>query len=146
MKLSICTDPELEETEIIIKCPGITEETEKIIAALRMAGDQITAIKSGELHILDISAIAYIETVDRRTFIYTQGDMYESRLRLYEMEERLCSGSFLRISKACIVNLKFICSLRSELDRKIRITLENGEQLIASRQYAEELKKRLGVR
>lgn len=59
---------------------------------------------------------------------------------------RLCGGNFLRISKSCIVQLKYIRSLKSELDRRIRITLENGEQLIASRQYADELKKRLGVR
>lgn len=62
------------------------------------------------------------------------------------MGDRLCDGDFLRISKACIVRLKYIRSLRAELDRRLRITLENGEQLIVSRQYAEELKKKLGVK
>lgn len=102
-------------------------------------------IKDGETHILDISKIAYIESVDRKTFVYTESDCYESKLKLYEMDGRLCGSNFLRISKSCIVRLKYIRSLKSEFDRRIRITLENGEQLIASRQYADELKKRLGV-
>lgn len=145
MKISINIDPELTDTEIIINCGNLTAETENIIAALRMADNQMTVLKDGETHILDISKIAYIETVDRRTFVYTEKDCYESKLKLYEMDEKLCSGNFLRISKSCIVRLKYIRSLKAELDRRLRITLENGEQLIASRQYADELKKRLGV-
>ncbi len=145
MKISINIDPELTDTEIVINCGSLTAETESLIAALRMADNQLTVIKNGETHILDISKIAYIETVDRKTFVYTEKDCYESKLKLYEMDDRLCGGSFLRISRSCIVRLKYIRSLKAELDRRIRITLENGEQLIASRQYADELKKRLGV-
>lgn len=145
MKISININPELTDTEIIINCGSLTPETENIIAALRMADNQMTVIKDSETHILDISKIAYIETVDRKTFVYTEKDCYESKLKLYEIDEKLCSGSFLRISKSCIVRLKYIRSLKAELDRRLRITLENGEQLIVSRQYADELKKRLGV-
>lgn len=145
MKISINIDPELDDTEIIINCGSLTEETESIIAALRMADNKLTVSKSGETHILDISKIAYIETVDRKTFVYTEKECFESKLKLYEMDEKLCSGNFLRISRSCIVRLKYIRSLKADIDRRIRITLENGEQLIASRQYADELKKRLGV-
>ncbi len=146
MKILINIDQNLTDTEIIINCGSLTAETENIIAALRMADNQLTVLKDGETHILDISKIAYIETVDRKTFVYTENDCYESKLKLYEMDKKLCSVSFLRISKSCIVRLKYIRSLKAELDRRLRITLENGEQLIASRQYADELKKRLGVR
>lgn len=145
MKISINIDPGLSDTEIVINAASLTAETEKIIAALRMADDKLTVIKDGETHILDISKIAYIETVDRRTFVYTETDCFESKMKLYETEEKLCSVGFLRISKSCIVRLKYIRSLKADIDRRIRITLENGEQLIASRQYADELKKRLGV-
>lgn len=145
MKISINIDPKLSETEVIISCGALTADVEKIIAALRMADDKLTVIKDGETHILDISKIAYIETVDRRTFVYTESECFESKLKLYETEEKLCSVGFLRISKSCIVRLKYIRSLKADIDRRIRITLENGEQLIASRQYADELKKRLGV-
>ena len=148
MKISINIDHELVDTEIVINCSRFTAEIEDIVSALRMADNQLTVTRDGETYILDISKIAYIEAVERKTFVYTEKDCYESKMKLYEMDERLCNhcGGFLRISKSCIVRLKYIRSLRADLDRRIRVTLENGEQLIASRQYADELKKKLGVR
>lgn len=52
----------------------------------------------------------------------------------------------LRINKSCIVNLKNIDAIRAYLDRRLLITMSNGEQLIVSRQYAPELKHLLGVK
>lgn len=146
MKISINTNPNYTDIEIIINCSSITAETERIIAALQLIDNQITVTKNNETHLLSISKIAYIESVDRKTFVYTENECYESKLKLYEIDDRLCKNNFLRISKSCIVNLKYIRSLKSEFDRKIRITLENSEQLIVSRQYAVQLKKRLGVK
>lgn len=145
MKVSINIDENSKDTEIAIVCNRLTPEIEKIIATLRIMNQQMTAVKDGETYLLDVSKIIYIESIDRKTFIYTQGDVYESKLRLYEMEDRLCECGFFRASKSCIVQLRHIKSIKTEINRKIRITLENGEQLIVSRQYADELKKRLGV-
>ena len=117
-----------------------------MIAALQLFDRQITVTKNEEMYFLDVSKIIYVESVDRKTFVYTNDDCFETKLKLYEMEERLCSCGFLRTGKASLVQLKYICSLRSEINRKLRLTLENGEQLIVSRQYADELKRRLGVK
>ena len=146
MKISININEKHPETEIVINSKSLTPEVEKIIAALRMLDSQITASKDGEAYILDVAKIAYVESVDRKTFVYTKDDCFESKLKLYEIEELLCQSGFLRISKASLVHLKFIRSIRTELDRKLRLTLENGEQIIVSRQYADELKHRLGVK
>ena len=146
MKISINIDPSLNDTEIVVNCSALTPETESIIAALRIMDSQITVIKDDESYILDISKIAYIESVDRKTFVYTDSECYETRMKLYEMEERLCGSGFLRISKSCLVRLRYIRSIKAELDRRLRLTLENGEQMIVSRQYADELKRRLGVK
>lgn len=129
-----------------ITCPQLTPDIERLIAALRIMDSKLTVIKDAETFILDISEIAYIESVDRKTFVYTDKDCYETKLKLYETEERLCGAGFLRISKSCLVNLRYIRSLRSELDRRLRLTLENGEQIIVSRQYSDDIKTRLGVR
>ncbi len=146
MKISINIDPTLGGTEIQISCPQLTPETERLIAALRMMDSQMTVLKGDETYMIDISRIAYIESVDRKTFVYTLDECFETKLKLYETEERLCGSGFLRVSKSCLVNLRHIRSLRAELDRRLRLTLENGEQMIVSRQYADELKKRLGVK
>ena len=75
----------------------------------------------------------------------TEDEVYESKLKLYEMENRLCQCGFFRVSKSCLVHLKFIASLKNDIDRKLRLTMKNGEQIVVSRQYAEEMKRRLGV-
>lgn len=146
MKISININESISDTEIVINSRSLTPEIEKIIATLRILDQQIMAVKNDEAHILDVAKIVYIESVDRKTFVYTENDCFESKLKLYEIEEQLCRGGFLRVSKSCLVQLKFIRSLKAELDRKIRLTLENGEQIIVSRQYADELKHRLGVK
>ena len=51
----------------------------------------------------------------------------------------------MRISRSFLIHLQNVQSLRADINRKIRITMSNGEQIIAFRQYADELKKRLGV-
>ena len=146
MKITINIDENLPDLEIVINGNSLSAQIETIIATLRMLDSQMTVTRDGESYILDVAKIVYIESVDRKTFVYTQQDCYESKLKLYEIEQQLCKGGFLRISKASLVNLKYVRSLRSELDRKIRLTLETGEQIIVSRQYADELKHRLGVK
>ena len=93
----------------------------------------------------DVNKISYIEALERKTFVYTEDEMFESKLKLYEMEERLCHCGFIRISKSCLVHLKYIKSIRNDIERKLRLTMKNDEQIIVSRQYADEIKKRLGV-
>ena len=90
--------------------------------------------------------ILYVEAVDRKTFVYTNADTYESELKLYELEQQLIERDFLRISKQSIVNLRKIRSLKTDVNRKIRITLQNGEQIVVSRMYSDELRRKLGLR
>ncbi|MDE7298816.1 MAG: LytTR family transcriptional regulator DNA-binding domain-containing protein [Lachnospiraceae bacterium] len=111
-----------------------------------MMNHQLTARKGEEIHLLDTAQIIYIESVDRRCFIYTPDEVYESEFRLYELEQQLEEYGFFRVSKSILIRLQNIRSLRADINRRIRVTMSNGEQIIASRQYADELKKRLGVK
>ncbi len=146
MKISIDIDSAKQDTEIHISCHSLTPEIERIIATLRMINQQIMVEKEQETYLLDVTKIMYIEAVDRKTFVYTKEDCFESKLKLYEMEERLEESGFFRVSKSCLVHLRHIRSLKNDMDRKLRLTLENGEKLIVSRQYADEIKRRLGVK
>lgn len=145
MKISIQIDPGLQDTQISISCGQLTPEIEKIMATLRMLNQQLMVEKEGEIYILDVNQIIYIEAVERKVFVYTKEEVYESKLKLYEMEQRLCEGDFFRVSKSCLVHLKYIRSLKNDINRKLRLTLGSGEQIMVSRQYADEIKRRLGV-
>lgn len=145
LKITINIEEAVNDTEILISCKLLTPEIEKILATLRILNQQMMVLKDDETHIIDVAKIIYIEAMERRTFVYTKDDYYESKLKLYEMEERLVECGFFRVSKSCLVHLKYIKSLKNDIDRKLRLTLESGEQIMVSRQYADEIKRRLGV-
>jgi len=146
LKIDISVDETAADLTISITCRQLTPDIERMIAALRMMNHQLLAKKDGEIYMLDIAQILYIESVDRKCFIYTEKEMYESDFRLYELEQQLEKYGFFRVSKSILIHLQKIRSLRADINRRIRVTMANGEQIMASRQYAEELKKRLGVR
>lgn len=146
MKISINIDDSFQTDEIVINSKCLTPELERIISTIRLIDQQMTVTKNGELFFIDVMTIIYVESVDRKTFVYTDNNCYETKLKLYEMEEQLSHYGFLRISKSCLVQLNFIHSVKVDINRKLKLTLENGEQLIVSRAYSEQLKQNLGVR
>lgn len=146
MKIEINIDEAITDMEVVVTCSKLTPKMEKLLAALRMMDCQLTGKKGDEIHLLDIAQIIYIESMERKCFVYTTDDVYESDFPLYELERQLTEYGFFRVSKSFLIHLPSIQSLKADINRRIRITMVNGEQIIASRQYADGLKKRLGVK
>lgn len=146
MKITIKTESDATDTEVSITCNHLTPDIEKIIAMLRMLDMQLTGVEGNETHIIDVSKVLYIESVEKKVFLYTKDSVYETNLHLYELEEQLAKVDFFRANKSCIINFKQISSLKADIDRKLRATMSNGEQLMISRQYADYVKERLGVK
>lgn len=146
MKIQIDVDPAYDEINIKIECGKLTPEIDRMISLIRMLDMQIPAKKNGETYLIDVAKLLYVEAVERTTFLYTEDNVYESDLKLYELEQQLTERGFLRISKQTLVHLKKIKSLKADLNRKIRVTLCNGEQIMVSRMYADEFRKRIGIK
>jgi DNA-binding LytR/AlgR family response regulator len=146
MEISIKEDLEEPEIKITIHCKRMSPEIEKIIAKLRMVDFKLTGMKEGQTYILEPSKVLYIDTVDKKTFLYTAKEIYETSLRLYELEEQLEKEHFFRASKSCIINFQEIISLKPDIDGKILVTMSNKEKLFVSRQYAVTIKNKLGVK
>lgn len=146
MKINLDIDGKYDDTEVTIRAPHLNSDIERMVAIMRMIDMQIAVRKDNETYLLDADKILYIEAVERKTFVYTNTENYESELKLYELEQELVERDFLRISKQSIVNLRKIKSLKTDVNRKIRITLQNGEQIVVSRMYSDELRRKLGLR
>ena len=146
MKIEIDIDERYSDTEVTIHARRLTQDVEKLVALMRMVNMQIGVRQGEETFLLDAERILSIETVDRRTFVYTEKETYESELKLYEIEQELLQHDFLRVSKQTVVNIRAIKSLRADIDRKIRVTLKNGEQILVSRMYSDELRRKLGLK
>jgi DNA-binding LytR/AlgR family response regulator len=143
LKITIQEDSTLLETELVINCPRIDAQLEKIISLLRMTDFKLTGFRDGQTYILDAAKVLYIDTVDKHTFLYTKTEVYESDLRLYELEERLSPVNFIRANKSAIINFNHIKAIKADIDGRLLITMNNNEKLFVSRQYAPLLKKKL---
>lgn len=145
MHINIEIQEDATDTVVTIKCREQDAFVDRLIAALKIIDKQIMVIHEGNMTSIDLEDILYIESVDRKCFIYTVNKVYESFNKLYELEQQLEQYLFVRINKSCVVNLKNIDSIKTYLDRRLLITMSNGEQLIVSRQYAGDIKNLLGV-
>ena len=134
-----------EEEQIILRCHEVPPELLIMLQKLKNKDIRFNATLDGETHRLYPASIFYVEAVDNKSFLYCHEAVYESRQKLYELEEDLLSFDFLRISKSFIVNLREIKSLAPAFSGRLEATLENGEKLIISRQYVSALKKKLGM-
>ena len=137
MKIEIDIDEKYPDTEVVIRANKLDSDVERLVAMMRMVNMQIGVRKNDETYLLDVEKILYIEAVERKTFVYTSDETYESDLKLYEIEQELLERDFFRISKQSIVNIRMIKSLKSDINRKIRITLRNDEQIVVSRMYSD---------
>jgi len=132
-----------EEEQITIKCHNIPPELLHLLNALKTR--HLIGYLGNEIHRIAPKDIFYIETVDNKTFLYCEKTVYECKQKLYELEEALTGGDFLRISKSVIINLSKIKSLSPALSGRLEAVLHNGEIVIISRQYVGELKKCFGL-
>jgi len=145
MKIIIQTDDSVQETTLTITCKEFTSELERLVEAFRLSDKKLSVKENGEVHLIDLKSVLYAETVDGNSFLYTENGVFESQYRLYELESLLAEHNFFRINKSTLLNLNKIESLKSDIDRRIRVRLKNGYQLIISRSYAEEFKTKIGV-
>ncbi|MDR2490371.1 MAG: LytTR family transcriptional regulator DNA-binding domain-containing protein, partial [Spirochaetaceae bacterium] len=143
MKITINVNESFAETEITINCNSLNENIEKILTAIRIMDMKLTGMKDGQKHIIDAQKIIYIETVDKRTILWTDSDVFETSLKLYELEQLLQGSDFMRAGKSSLFNFNYIKSLKNELDGRIILTMENDIKVIVSRQYAPLVKRKL---
>lgn len=144
MKVTIKNDID-SGTLVEIHCKEVTAETERLKRYISRFDERITGTSEGQTHNIDISSILYIESVDKKTFLYTSRNVFLTEKRLYELEELLDEKTFFRCSKSVIVNLDRIKSLKPEVTRNILATLENDEVIVISRRYARALKSLIGL-
>lgn len=146
MKIVVDEDPTLKDMEVIFRAPRIDADVLEAVSRLRLHDRKLTGqTDDGATHIVPAKDVLYFESVDKRTFFYTAKGVFETPMRLYEIEDRLAGCGFVRTGKSTVVNLKEVASLRSEVAGRIVATLSNGERTVISRAYAPEVRRMLGL-
>lgn len=145
MKITIIEPAEGEEDEIIIRCRHIDKRLLKLIYAVKAGQEKITALQNGNYFQIAPEEIYYFEAVDNKVFLYLEKDVYETKLKLYELQDIFQGTDFFRASKSCIVNLAKVRSLSPAFNGRFEALMKNGEKVIISRQYVPVLKEKLGL-
>ena len=128
---------------IEIHCYRISDEVREIIAFVKSRQGQLTGTADDRQYEIAVSDVFYIESVDNKTFIYTKNKVYETRQKLYELEEILKEKRFLRVSKSTLLNLMKVSAIKPALNSRFTAELFSGEQVVITRKYVPELKKAL---
>lgn len=131
------TQPEVVE----IHCHKISDEVKEIVAFVKSRQGQLTGIINDRQFEIPVTDVFNIEVVDNKTFIYTQDKVYETKQKLYELEELLRDKHYLRISKSTLLNLMKISAIKPALNGRFTAVLYSGEEIVISRKYVPELKK-----
>ena len=133
-----------EKEQALIRAVEKTADILSAMDLLENGSGGVAVTKDRNTFFCRQTQIYYIESVDKRTYVYTRDDCYESRDRLYELEEKL-GPWVIRISKAMIVNLRKIRNVSAEPGGRMVAVLLNAERVIISRSYVKEIKRRLGI-
>lgn len=137
-----------EPEQIEIRCHEVTDQVREIVTFIKSRQGQLTGVQDGSQYEIPVTDVCYVEAVDNRVFLYTGQQVYETRQKLYELEEVLREKHFLRISKSVLLNLMKIKSIRPALNGRFTAILQSGEEIVISRKYVPALKEVLkgGVR
>ena len=145
MKITITEPGAGEEDEIIVRCRHMDQQLLKLIYAIKAGRERITALQDGDYFQVAPDEIYYFEAVDSKVFLYLEKEVYETKLKLYELEEIFRNTDFFRASKSCIVNLSKVKRLSPAFNGRFEALMRNGERVIISRQYVPVLKQKLGL-
>ncbi len=132
-----------EEDQIIIRCRELNDNLLKVISELRAGQKKLTGMKDGNITMIDPVNVYYFEGVDNKVFLYCKQNVYETKLKLYEIEEEYKNSDFFRASKSVILNVSKIKSISPAYSGRFEALLFNGEKVVISRQYVPELKSKL---
>ncbi|MCL2719224.1 MAG: LytTR family transcriptional regulator DNA-binding domain-containing protein [Lachnospiraceae bacterium] len=143
MKISIEEIPGAREEEIVIRCHAIDEGIYQIINRIKTPEDTVIGFLGNQIHRISPRDVFYFEAVDNKVFIYTKNEVYESKQKLYEIEEMYGSRFFLRTSKSMIMNIKKIKYVSPAFNGRFEACFINDEKQIISRQYVGALKSKL---
>ncbi len=146
IKIRIEMDDNLTEEEIVIRCHSLSEEMitlQNKIAEITRSGMQLEVMQGEVSYFISLGEITFFETNGTNVAVHTNDRIYETKLRLYELEE-LLPGSFMRVSKSTIVNVSQIRAIQKNLTGASEVSFTgSNKKAFVSRNYFKLLMAKL---
>lgn len=146
MKIQIEFDDSLEEEVVTIRCPSLTptiERLQRTLAGVAKEQEKDIFFKGDTEYYLPLAEILFFETGTNGIDVHTADDIFQTKRKLYELEE-LLPGYFMRISKSAILNTNQIYAINRNLTAASLVEFQHThKQVYVSRNYYKALKNKL---
>lgn len=126
---------------ITVEYPELDTFTKDLIKRIRQLDSYLIGKAEGQQTRIYFPSIYYVESVDRRTYVYTESEVFQTDGTLRELEKRFENAGIVRVSKSCFININMLHDIRQLRNSHLEATLINGEKIIVSRTYLSNIKK-----
>jgi DNA-binding LytR/AlgR family response regulator len=143
MRLILNERPELEKPEVTIAYSEMTASVKRVADFVRSLEQTVLCKKDEEECSVPVGDIFYIESVDKKTFVYCEKEVYMCSLRLYEIEKMVEQAGFVRVSKSTILNIEQLKGVKTLVNSRLEAILFNGERVCVTRKYLKDIREAL---
>ena len=96
-------------------------------------------------YVVPVSEIVLIESFGHTVEVRTNGEVYQSADRLYQLANLLDPDRFLRISNSVIIAKDKVRKITPSLSMKFTLTMDNGRRVDVTRSYYYIFKEAFGI-
>lgn len=128
-------NPNMGEPEVTIEYKVMSGNVKRVSDFVKSVDKVITCRKDDEEYSVPLNEIYYMESVDKKGFIYTKSEVYQSTHRLLELEKMLPSSGFVRVSRSAIINVEMLKGIKNLPNSKLEAILINDERICVNRNY-----------
>lgn len=118
------------------------ERLSRLIEQIRLYSFSVTGMKDGIVSMIPLEQIFYFDSVENKTYLYVEKDVYQCDKKLYELEQLLKETTFVRISKSCILNAEKVTEVKAQFNGRLEVKLLNHEKILVSKHYIKEFKEK----
>jgi DNA-binding LytR/AlgR family response regulator len=146
MQVEIKIDKSCTETKVIIVTNSLTDEISELARKIsNNAPSVLVGFCDDNASLLDCEKVIRFYSSNQKVYAVTANKEYTLRLRLYELEQRLNSAGFVRISNSEIINLKEVKGFDLSFAGTICVKFRNDSVSYVSRRYVSKIKRVLGL-
>lgn len=146
MKIEVIENEKVNEIKVTILCKRKTDFVTNIVKKLSSIDISINAKLNDSYIKIKLDEIYYIDTVDNRTYVYCEKEIFENNMKIYELEKMLEGTSIVRVNKSCLLNIDKLRSVKAQINGRLLATLSNNEKIIINRSYVKEIKRRVKIK
>lgn len=143
MIVKLKEDLSMKEIEVLIQYASMNQ-TIKRLEALIQSVDKTVKCRTEDKELwINASDIFYIESIDKKTFVYCETTVFRTDLRLYQLINELSPAGFVQVSKSCLININVLESITPLFNSRMDAALQNGEHINVTRKYIPAIRAKL---